>query len=294
METTRLATWDKIGTDVRECQNNLDDILSKAGLDYSVEYRPVNVQGIDGSNDKWQAVVRSSDNYVYNIAKKSYTICQNKDAFSIIEPLKDSINVVKAGETPSGMIYLIAEMPESKILNDSFKPYLIFQNSHNADFALKTAIVPLRIVCQNQFSVSFRESNNTQTIKHTSTINNQISVAKNILINTAEYMNVFKSHAESLAVKKINADNVINSLFVMPENATNRVAENIEKNKSNFIAIYNNDDNANFRGTAWGIINAATDYYTHKPVKDASQNNHFVNSILYPEFVNRALQLVAA
>ena len=290
----RKATWDVIGSNVSKCNNDLDAILKESNLDYEVEYRDIQISGIEGVNEKFRAIVRKSDNHVYNIAKKSYTICQNKDAFSIINDLKDDVNIIRAGEIPSGMIYMIGEMPEVKILGDSFKPNLIFQNSHTADFALKSAIVPLRIACTNQFSISFPECRNTQTIKHTASVNNQIAAANEALAKAYDYMNIFARKAEMFAANKVNANLVIEKLFPIAEDMTEYRRNKVQELRDKFLAIYNNEDNQNFKGTAWGIINAATDYYTHKEVKAGSEANHFVNTIVYPEFTNKVIQLVSA
>ena len=288
----RKATWDVIGTDVKDCNNDLDKILKESGLDYEVEYRPVSVSGIEGDNDKFQAIVRKSDNHVYNIAKKSYTICQNKDAFSLINEMKNDVNIIRAGETASGMIYMIGELPEVKVLGDAFKPNLIFQNSHTADFALKSAIIPLRVACTNQFSIAFPKSRNTQTIKHTTSINNQIAVANQTLKLAYDYMKVFNNKAEMYAANKVDALKVVEKIFPVTEDMSDRRVTQIKETRDKFMAIYNNEDNQNFRGTAWGILNAATDYYTHKEVKSGSEANHFVNTIIYPEFTNNVVRIL--
>ena len=290
----RKATWDVIGTDVKDCNNNLDKILKESGLDYEVEYRPVSVSGIEGDNDKFQAIVRKSDNHVYNIAKKSYTICQNKDAFSLINEMKNDVNIIRAGETASGMIYMIGELPEVKVLGDAFKPNLIFQNSHTADFALKSAIIPLRVACTNQFSIAFPESRNTQTIKHITSINNQIAVANQTLKIAYDYMKVFNNKAEMYAANKVDALKVVEKIFPITEDMSDRRITQIKETRDKFMAIYNNEDNQNFKGTAWGILNAATDYYTHKTVKSGSEANHFVNTIIYPEFTNNVVRILNA
>lgn len=290
---SRNATWSTIGTDVRTCNNNLESILKEANLDYNVESRPVMVSGIDGVNDRFHAIVRDSDNHVYNIAKKTYTICQNADAFSMVNVLNEDVSIVKAGETESGLIYMIGELPQVNVLGDAFKPHLIIQNSHTADFALKTAIVPLRVVCQNQYSIAFREAKNTQTIRHTASINSAIMEANMALKSAYDYMNVFGNKAEEMAMKKVKLDSVIDRIFELPPEASNRAAANIEANKAEFLKIYNNDDNGNFRGTAWGLLNAATDYETHKVSNRSSADNKFVTTILYPEFTRRVMSLIS-
>lgn len=290
----RTATWSHIGTGVGDCNNNLEEILRTANLDYTVESRPVTISGIDGFNDRFHAVVRNSDNHVYNVAKKSYTICQNADAFSIVRELGDDVHIVRAGETESGMIYMIGELPELNILQDKFKPHLIIQNSHTADFALKTAIVPLRVVCQNQYSIAFREAKNTQTIRHTSSINSAIMEANAAIKSAYEYLNVFENQAEKMAMKKVNINTIMNALFEIPPQASSRTADRIEQNRAEFLNMYNSADNANFKGTAWGVLNAATDFETHKPTSRSSDENKFVTTVAYPEFTRKVMTLINA
>lgn len=286
---TRFATWSSIGTEVGKCNNNLADILKEAGLDYTVESRPVHVNGIDGFNDRFHAIVRNTDDHVYNIAKNSYTICQNEDAFSLIDQLDESVHIVRAGETASGMIYLIGELPEVKVLGDSYKPHLIFQNSHTADFALKSAVVPLRIVCQNQFNIAFREARNQHTIRHTSSINAQISAANDVMADTIKYMEVFGDKAEQLATESVSINKIASQLFPMPAQVSDKVGERIEQKRETFMSIYNNEDNQNFKGTAWGALNAVTDYATHNMSERSSADNKFIASVVYPEFTKLAI-----
>ena len=60
-----------------------------------------------------------------------------------------------------------------------------------------------------------------------------------------------------------------------------------EKNK--FLAAYNNEDNNNFKGTAWGLINGLTDYITHKEYKRKVENadeKRFIDTILVANNLN--------
>ena len=286
--TNRQATWANIGKDVSSYNNDIDVILRESGLDYRVVSRPVNIGGIEGVNDRYHAIVRESDDHVYQIAKKSYTICQNRDAFQFVEGFGEDVNIVKAGETSSGMIYLIGELPETAIVGDKFKPYLIIENSHNSDFALKAAVVPLRIVCQNQFNIAFREAKSSYSVKHTTNIQSALGEASRMLETSYEYMKQFNNHAETLAAKKVNIEKVSEYLFPMPLELSERSAHKIEENKQTFLDAYNSPDNANFKGTAWGALNAATDYYTHKSTKRGTEEGRFVQTVVYPEFLRLA------
>ena len=56
--------------------------------------------------------------------------------------------------------------------------------------------------------------------------------------------------------------------------------EKIEEQRTLLKNAYNHDDNQNFKNTMWGMINAYSDFITHKPqVKksDTFDENRFVS-----------------
>lgn len=291
--TTRQATWANIGTDVRQCKNNIQDILEQSGLNYTVAEQPVFI-GNDAKNesDRFKAIVRTSDGHVYNITKKSYTICQNHEAFSFLNEMPEELNILKAGEASNGLIYIIGDLPKVKILGDEFTPHLIFQTSHNSDFALKTAIAPLRIVCQNQFNTAFGDSSNSITVRHTPGITAGVTEAGRILRGASDYMQYFANKANMLATNNVNVEKAIELLLPIKKDATEASIDRVEEARSIFRKIYDNDDNQNFKGTAWGLINAVTDYSTHESGKRSTAENKFVASILYPDFQKKAIQII--
>ena len=64
-----------------------------------------------------------------------------------------------------------------------------------------------------------------------------------------------------------------------------------------FRKAYEAEDNRAFRGTAWGIINASTDFYTHEaPVRQTAtaEENKFVSVTFDPKFMNKVVSLVSA
>lgn len=292
METTieRAPSWSGIGTNVLNCNGNLSEILAKAGLNYNVVSRPVSIDGV-GIVPEFKAIVRESDGKVYQIAKQSYEICQNEDAFSLIDALDEDITVQIAGETKSGLIYMIAKMPEQKILGDAFVPNIIFQTSHTSEYGLRMAICPLRVCCQNQFSSAFKNTRNTQTIKHTSSIHSNIEEANQVLMNVSSYMHSFSDEAEALANIQLPVMKAVENLFPLPENASTRVYNNVQERRERFLSIYDSDDNQNFKGTGWGFVNAATDFITHRSAKNGPES-HFMSTTINPEMLNKALAVV--
>ena len=68
----------------------------------------------------------------------------------------------------------------------------------------------------------------------------------------------------------------------------------MEADRSSFLTAYHAPDNANFVGTKWGLINAFTDFQSHKPIQrntDTAVENRFMTVCFDPtamtRFVNR-------
>jgi phage/plasmid-like protein (TIGR03299 family) len=259
---SRTATWSQVGTDV-SAATNLDDVIEKAGLNYTVEKKKIQVCGGKVIPDKF-ATVRD-DGHIYGIVGKDYNLCQNRPAFDFIN-FVDGINFVKAGETQTGRIYIIGELPERYVLGDNMKPYIIFQNGHNGIYTIKAAITTLRIICQNQFNFAFKNAANTVNIRHSSTLEWRMKDAQKVLQTAAVYMDQFATEAEKLACININGKEelIARTFYKIDEaKASPVLVERAEAKRESLLKAYQAEDNQNFKGTAWGMVNAFADVNTH-------------------------------
>lgn len=294
----RTATWTKVGTDIRSAKNYME-ALHLSGLDYEVEKAPIFLgNGLQVSD--YFATKEVNSDRTFGIVGKDYTIIQNKEAFQFIDSIiPEGLEFVKAGETKKGT-FLITKLPSHYILGDEVTPYLILQNSHNGTTTLRSAICPLRIVCQNQFTRAFKEADNTISIRHSSSAELRMEEAKKVLQFSASYMDCFKKEAEEMATKKLSesqVESIVETYFYLPAEATQKKAESIQQKKQQFLTAYNAEDNQNFKGTAWGLVNAFTDYHTHQePKKDTelSNNRKFLKVSLDTKPLEQFISMVKA
>lgn len=293
---TREATWNKVGTDIREA-NSVKEALQISGLDYEVVKAPIYLSNGHRIKDQFATKKKGTDE-VFGIVGKDYTIVQNDEVFSFVDGIiSEGLTFVKAGET-SYMNYIIASLPEQYILDDKFKPYIIFQNSHAGATTLKAAICPLRIICQNQFTMAFRNSENKISLRHSSSIHEKMDEAQHILQFNAEYMDSFNKMATKMAANKIGekkALEIIDKYFLVDDNASTRKVNSTEEKKVILLNAYNAEDNQNFRGTQWGLINAFSDYITHlDPARKTDKSNvsKFVNVTFNNGLMNNFVNMV--
>lgn len=297
----RTATWANIGKSTVNC-TSVDEVLKAAGLDYEVSKEPV-YQSINGDfrvipNKK--ATTRS-DGHVYGVVSDRYEVIQNKDAFEFVKYMGDELTFEKAGETGNGMVYIIGKLPEVNVLGDKFTPYVLFRNGFDGSTKITACITPLRVVCQNQFNFAFKNTNNAITIRHTSSANAQLVEARNTLKMCSEYMEQLNLMAESFATQKITRERlgkIINFLFPIPEDVDRDSAKyrHLDAAIDGFRKAHNAEDNRNFWGTAWGVVNAYTDYITHKEPsgkREGADDRKFINTT-FATNMNPVLQALEA
>lgn len=297
----RVPTWQAIGKDVSSC-NTITEVLETSKLDFDVEKEPLYVhKSLEDEQfplKGLRATVQKGTQNYFGVVNEHYEVCNNSKAFEFIDYVSDELKFLKAGMTHFGKSYVIAALPKIEILGDSFTPNLIFQNGFNGKIALKAAIVPLRIICQNQFNIAFKEADNAISIKHTKNLNEELVQARQMLKNTNEYLNVLRKKAEYYAgikVDNLNLEKVFDFLFPTSDDLTGVQLAHLEAKRNEFVNAYNVDDNRNFRGTAWGIINAMSDYMTHyTPKKTKNSDENKFEKVTFSPFLNRLSEYLVA
>ena len=299
MTTTKTTTWDGVGKDTSNCKN-LESVLKRSGLDYNVGFQPVHLpSGLIVPHRL--ATVRESDNHVYDIVSDKYRIVQNREAFDFVNYMGDEIQFEKAGETNNGMIYIIAKLPDVNILGDSFTPHVIFRNGFSGNVKITAAICPLRIICQNQFNFAFKNTANSITIRHVGNAEAKLKEAQKVLKVSADFMTELNTQAEQYAkikMTKAEVERVIGLLFPIDESKPMNAfaAFKLNEAKAKFIAAYDEEDNRNFRGTGWGIVNAYTAFITHRQPMgptETKNENKFITTVFHPALMNEILRMVS-
>lgn len=284
MTDIRTATWTNIGYDIRKA-TNVEEALKLSHLDYTVEKVPCFLA--DGTPIPGAFCTKKENSLeTFGVVGKEFSIIQNIEGFDFINALVgEGLTFLKAGENRK-MVWIIGQLPTIEVLGDEVTPHVIFQNSHGGNTTLKATIAPLRIICQNQFNLTFRKADNKISLRHTSSIKERLHTAETVLAQNSIYLAEFKKKAEEMAsakVSKAKVDSFLDTIFEVKADFNPTQTKNIEEKRARFLAAYQAEDNQNFIGTQWGLVNAYTDYVTHKPLKkdtSTALENHFIKSTL--------------
>ena len=112
-------------------------------------------------------------------------------------------------------------------------------------------------------------------MRHTESIHDRLDEARDCLFMARGYMSGLAAYAENAAEIRLwdsDVKAILNELFPVTEKSTEREKANAEKCKNEFMICYFAPDIVKFRGTAWGFINAASDFVTHSMPHRNTQN----------------------
>lgn len=292
--------WHGLGT-VLNNPPSLDDGLKQAGLDWDVIPTPLMVNG--DKLEGYSANVRSSDGRVLGVTSELYKVLNNRDAFSFVdELLNHNVTLESAGSLRQGeLIWLLAKLDPIDIVGDKFSTYFALLNGHDGKTAVKGIITPTRIVCNNTATLAIKTAVNSWSYRHMGDLSSKTTNAQMTLNLVGSYYNQYKSLAEEMAAKTISngqLQGIVDQLFPEDSEASNCIKKNISYLRNSFLDIYNNrSDLQNIKGTAWGVIQAASDMASHiKPLRETknSQEKKFESFILGNNIVSKVQDLVIA
>lgn len=293
----REATWARVGQSV-EGISNIQEVLEKAKLNYSVAKGPLTFRDEKEVIDipKLVATFRTDTKQFKGIVGEDYQVIQNHEAFDFINNLEADMEFVRAGESSNGTTWVISRFPEVEVLGDAIHPHLIFQNGHNGKVSLKAAVCMLRIVCQNQFNATFADAANTIVIRHSGDMDSKLATARETIVRTMDYISHYQDLAERFATKKLS-NSVLQSIireFVADEAKIKEESLAFDRLQY-FKKAYNEEDNQNFIGTAWGIMNAYSDFVTHLPAgrkTDTISDKQFIRVSLESRNIDRMVAML--
>jgi phage/plasmid-like protein (TIGR03299 family) len=288
LQNTRLPAWDQVGLSVTGARTSTE-VLQKSCLAWNVAQASVQWLDMNGTlqvDDSFKCNYRDDNGRLLGVVGRDYTVVQNADAFAFVDYLiSEGVRYEKVGCLHGGKkVWLLAKMPEHKILHDTYSPYLLISNGHDGKTSVNVAVTPVRMACWNTLNVALRQAKQRWSFRHTLNVMSQFSLAVKILTLAQTYMEELEARSEKLATIKLSAsdvENYIDRLF--PDKETDIAKRNNEERIARFRNCYAVADLDNVRGTAYGFLMAVSDYTSHKSVLTQRQREcHFRRTVLEP------------
>lgn len=298
----REAPWHGLGTKVAEALDS-KEALDAAGLNWKIVQEPI-YTGTRETITGYKANVRDSDRKVLGVVSDRYRVIQNNEAFAFTdELLGEGVRYETAGSLQGGKkVWLLARLPHEYIISgERISPYLLFLNAHDGSGAVKAALTPVRVICQNTLNLALGTAKRSWSMNHTGNVQSKIQEARDTLFMAEKYMDSLGKEFENLRMKKMTDKQVneyIEVLLPVDEGATPQQAKNIRKLREDMKRRYfDAPDLQDVGKNAYRFINAVSDFATHaEPLRRTSnyKENIFSRTIDGNPLIDKAYRMVCA
>ena len=304
----RQPAWHKLGT-VFEEEVNTAEMLKLAKLDnWNVRLEDVAIPDGFESDKSYSFVSRTNpfnadQTDILGVVGERYVPLQNEDLFSFGDNLLDgggrweTAGSIKGGRQVFGSIALrdgITLDPNGRA--DKIDNYLLINTSHDGSIAIQASITPVRVVCANTLNLALssfkgkKAAKQTFKIRHTSTAEGKIAVAREALGLAKTYLDEFSLMANAMIEKEITKadfDKIVALAYPAPEKDAKGSFKKYDSKIDLLNAIYIGQFNDTIAGTAWGAYNALTERLDwHRSARGGSNESIYASASGFDPVIN--------
>lgn len=306
--------WHRLGKVLDKAPTSEDAIVC-AGLDWSVEKRPIYVldnesqAGISDSliavEDNF-AIVRTKDQRPLGVVGSQYTPLQNTDAFSFFDPMvKQGVATYEtAGSLRNGQrVWILARVGRCEIVKkDVVEQYLLLTHTHDGTSAILVKPTGVRVVCMNTMRAALAQATHQVSIRHTATAKKRLDdLGKLMAFSNETFEKSVEAWKHLAKVKAARKDVIAYFKELVPDNenaANNARTQNI---RAQLLAGVESSPGSELAaGTWWPVYNSLTYYVTHRRSENQAVDKRLesmwfgAGDTLEKKGLDLALQMAAA
>lgn len=299
---TRVAPWHGLGVRVESAVCS-EEALEVSGLNWNVIQRPIMTSSYDPIPG-YKANIRDTDNRVLGVVTDRYRVVQNAEAFAFTDSLLgEGVKYETAGSLQDGRkIWLLAKLPDKYIIEgEQIEPYLVFSSSHDGSGAIKVAMTPVRVVCQNTLNIALSSAKRIWSTVHVGDLAAKMNEAHNTLLLAEKYMGRLGTEFSKLSKIKLSDSKVmeyIDMLLPMDDQPTDIHRKNISRIREDLkIRYFDAPDLKHVGKNGYRFICAVSDFATHaKPLRETAnyRENVFAKTIEGNPLIDKAYDMVLA
>lgn len=251
-----------------------------AGMNFSIYTSPVQFESPESVGDPMtfnghNVLYRSDTKVPLAVVSDKYQVVQPKEVLEFYRDLTAGagFNLETAGVLKGGKKYwALASMgKEAKILDDQIKGYLLLGSACDGSMATTAMFTSIRVVCNNTLGFAMNEADNGTAkavvrINHRTSFDEakvkaQLGLAANSWDSFLYNVNVWSKTKVDLVQAQAYFDKVASYTTTEGEE---RVSDRTSKYLMElFAGAGKGSDLKSANGTAWGLINAVTEFVDH-------------------------------
>lgn len=276
--------WHGLGQEVSQGAS-LQEWLEQAHMQWS--YKESVAQFTNGSlhdYPEYKVLYRSDNNKPLSVVSNRYKVVQPKEIVEFFRSLveREGFTIETLGALKEGRrIWALANTNiENDVMgSDRLKAHLLLITSCDGSLATTAKFVSTRVVCWNTQAIALHgETGQAVKVRHNTVFNPDLVKEEMGLIG-AKAFDKFLGNMRSLTKAKMttsDAQNFVASLLPPSTGGEKDVRES--KAFAKIMSLFNGEAKGSqlpgVSGTAWGLLNAVTEYSDHH-VRARSQENRF-------------------
>lgn len=305
--------WHGLGN-VLTPRQPLDVWADQAGMNWQILESPVRF--IAGSKhhlgeihsfDERTVLYRSDTHAPLSVVGQRYQVVQPREILEFYRDLTEisGFELETAGVLKGGKkLWALARTGQSTVLKgkDETRGYVLLATACDGSMATTAQFTSIRVVCHNTLAVSLREGSGAVKVPHSTRFDAQ--AVKQALGISVSHWDSFMYQLKALSERKVNrrgAQSYLERVFgdaAPPEQPSKGQQRTLQQVMNLFEGQGRGSQLASSRNTAYGLLNAVTEYVDHQ--KRARTTDHRLDSAwfgqgaaLKQKALDEALLLVA-
>jgi len=270
--------WHGLGTELPAGQP-LEVWLTTAGLDF--EYRSADVQFNVGPHegfDNWltkmpgrHVLYRSDTRAPLSIVSDRYHAVQPREVIEFFRDLTEDhgFAMETAGSLKGGgVVWALARTGDNVVLGgkDEVQQYVLLMTSCDLSLATRATVTPIRVVCWNTLSLALARTASLVVTRHTRQFDAG-RTKRNLGLVESTWAE-FTDHARAMTKTKLSAIDArvaVIEIFGDPDKPVDEQPN--QRAMADVIRLFDGQGRGSSfttaQGTAWGLLNAVTEYVDH-------------------------------
>lgn len=288
----------------------------QAGMDWQIQETPVRFMtdraghlGAIESFPDHKVLYRSDTKQALSVVSKRYQVVQPREVLEFYRDLTEvagyeleTAGVLKGGKK----FWALAKTGQSAALKgaDLIHGYLLLATSCDGTLATTATPTTIRVVCNNTLTIAVNGASSAIKVPHSTKFDAQ-AVKQQLGIAVSQW-DTFMYRMRTLAERKVKTHEAMNYFLRVlcdtpaanGESVTLSNERALKKVQSLYEGAGHGADLEAAKGTAWGLLNAVTEYVDHE--KRARSSEHRMDSAWFGQgaalkqrALDAALQLVA-
>jgi phage/plasmid-like protein (TIGR03299 family) len=249
------------------------EAMSLAGLDWSVRKEKIFLAGGRLVEDNF-AIVREDTGNALGIVGKCYEVYQNEEMFGFMDRFCQmaGTDIETCGSLRDGRtVWGLSRSSQAEyVKGDPIEKYFLVKTSHDGSSTLDVIFTDVRVVCANTLSAALANRRNRMAVPHTANMRANVEAVGMVLNEYAKQQEALARAMGLLAKTRLNKQ-VMREMAVAltargAKYGQNPEAERDSREAGQILRLAETGmgtDIPGVRGTAYGWLNAVTEYVDH-------------------------------